>query len=46
MLNFVIDLAQVGESKKIAFSNILAVTNNPLEDFPLRFLFCHENNWL
>ena len=28
------DLAQVGEVKYIAFSNILAVSNDPIENFP------------
>ena len=30
----------------IVSCNILAVNNNPLEDFPKRFLFCHENKQL
>ena len=30
----------------IASCNILAVNSNPLEDFPSRFLFCHEVNQL
>ena len=47
MLNFVSDLAQVGEVMCTAVScNILAVNNNPLEDFYLTFLFCHEINQL
>ena len=33
-LNFVRDLAQVGEVKYIASCNILAVNNNPVEYFP------------
>ena len=43
-LNLVSDLAQVGKARSIASSNILAVNNNSLEDFPLRFLFCLKNN--
>ena len=39
MLNFVSDLAQVGEVRHIASCNILAVNNNPLEDFPSDFCF-------
>ena len=47
VLNFVSNLAQVKESKvHIAFSNTLAVNNNPLEDLPLRFLFCRKYNRL
>ena len=34
------------EVRHIAFCNILAVNSNPLEDFPSRFLFCHEVNQL
>ena len=30
----------------IASCNILALNNDHLEDFPSRFLFCHENNQL
>ena len=33
-VNFVSDLAQVGEVSHIASCNILAVNNNPLEDLP------------
>ena len=33
-LNFVSDLVQVGAVKYIASCNILAVNNNPLENFP------------
>ena len=40
-------MVQVGESKVHFVSyNILARNENPLEDFPKRFLFCHENNQL
>ena len=42
-LNFVSDFAQVGEVRYIAYCNMLAVNNNPLEDFPFRLLFCHRN---
>ena len=34
VLNFVSDLAEVGERRYIASCNILAVNNNPLKDFP------------
>ena len=42
------DLVQEGGSKvrSLLLRYILAVYNNPLEDFPERFLFCHENNQL
>ena len=44
-LNLVSDLIQLGEVRYIIAScNILAVNNNPFEDFPLKFLFFHENN--
>ena len=33
-LNFISDLAQIEEVMYIAFCNILALKNNPLEDFP------------
>ena len=36
----------LGQVRHIASCNILAVYNNPLEDFPSRFLFCHEVNQL
>ena len=40
------DLVHAGEVRHIASCNILAVNNNSLEDFPERFLFCHEVNQL
>ena len=43
-LNFVRDFARVGEVERIASCIILAVNNNPVEYFPQRLLFCHENN--
>ena len=39
VLNFVSDLAYVGEVSCIASYNILAVNNNPLKDYPSKFLF-------
>ena len=45
-LNFVSDLALVGEVKYIVSCNILAVNNNLLQDFPKKFLFFLENNQL
>ena len=39
-------LAQKEKVRNIASCNILAENNNPLEDFPWRFLFFHENNQL
>ena len=35
-----------GEIKYIASYNILAVNNDPLEDFSKRFFFGHENSQL
>ena len=46
MLNFVSDLAHVGEVSSIASYNILADDNNPLEDFLWKFLFCLEMSQL
>ena len=43
MLNFESDLAQAGQVRYIASGKILVVNNNPLEDFPYKFLFCREN---
>ena len=39
VLNFVSDLAQVGQKRHIASCNILAVNNNPLKDFFRDFRF-------
>ena len=43
---YVSDLVHLGENKDIASCNIFAVKSNPLEEFPSRFLFCHEVNRL
>ena len=45
-VNFVSDLAQVGVVTYIASCNILAVNNDPLEEFPKSFLCCYENKQL
>ena len=41
-----INLAQIGEVRNIVSCNILAVNNDPLKNFPYRFLFSHESNQL
>ena len=39
-------LVLVGGNKAHCFLQFLALNNNPLEDFPWRFFFCHEVNQL
>ena len=45
-LNFVINLAQVGEVRHNTSCNILAVNNNPLEKFFRDFCFVIKNKQL
>ena len=42
-LNVLSNWPRCGKARYIVSYNILAVNNNPVEDFPYRFLFYHKN---